>query len=124
MPHLRMMATDEGIDRFESVDETLCEQELEGTIDAWWRGAGAALLHAVEQVVRLDRLAGRSDQGQDLRAQWGQPQPARRASLLDGLDVGRGIVHVVHWIAAGIRGSRWPNMGMAGTRARSGRPQD
>src|SRR3546814_7580068 len=71
----RVVAGDEGIDRFELVDEAVGEQEIERAVDGRRRGGTCALAAGVvagadqfKQVVGLDRLAGVGDQPEHARA--------------------------------------------------------
>src|SRR5690606_26417874 len=98
----RMVAGDEGVDRFELVDEAVGEQEVERAVDRRWRGGAGTLAFDVvagadlfEQVVGLDRLAGVGDQSEHARTDRRQPQAALVAGALDRVHEAFGVMDVV-----------------------------
>jgi len=76
MGDARMMAAHVGVDRFELVDESVLEQEIERAIHRRRRRVAAIVLEPVEQIIGLDRLVGCGDQLEHLQPDLGQPQPA------------------------------------------------
>lgn len=72
----------------DAMREALFDQEVECTINRWWRGVTAGLAHLVQQVVSLDSLGSAVEQGKYFPAdgrQAGTALMARCGGLFERL---------------------------------------
>lgn len=83
--------------------EALFDQEVEGTINRWWRGVAAGLAHLLKQVVGLDAFGGAVEQGEYLATNRGQAGAALLAGgggLFEGFgfvtEFDHGVVDLVY----------------------------
>ena len=98
-----LVATYEGIDRFQLVNEAIVEQEVQSPINRGRCDRTTLIAHHVEQGVCLQRLARRSDEAQDALAQRGQTQTTLDTNPTDLSYILGGLVDVVLGVIAGLR---------------------
>ncbi len=98
-----MMAGHEGVDGGQFVDEAVLQQKIQRAVHRWRRIGADFGFHLLEQVIGLDRLPVRGNQSQNLLTDRRQAQAALHADLLDRIDKGLRVMHMMMRMRAVVR---------------------